>query len=159
METSLVGDSPLNRQVWVALAMLVALSSGTLVTSAGEAVSTVSVTIVGFESDHGQVMVALWDDAERFPMDDGYVASVTGRIESGKAFIEFSAVSPGDYAISVFHDENGNGELDTRFMGIPKEPIGASNDAKGRFGPPKFEDARFPVGVRPVELTIHLQNL
>jgi uncharacterized protein (DUF2141 family) len=34
------------------------------------------------------------------------------------------AVTPGDYAISVFHDENSNGKLDRNFMGMPKEGVG-----------------------------------
>ena len=28
-------------------------------------------------------------------------------------------------------------------LGIPKEPFGFSNDAKGKFGPPKWQDAVF----------------
>jgi hypothetical protein len=45
-----------------------------------------------------------------------------------------------------FRCENSNGKLDTNFVGIPREGVGASNDAKGHFGPPKFDaDAsRFP---------------
>jgi hypothetical protein len=39
--------------------------------------------------------------------------------------------------------KNSNGKLDRNFMGSPKEGVGASNDAKGSFGPPKFADARF----------------
>ena len=52
-------------------------------------------------------------------------------------------VAPGDYAVSVFHDENSNGKLDRNFMGMPKEGVGKSNDAAGHFGPPKYDDARF----------------
>jgi uncharacterized protein (DUF2141 family) len=29
---------------------------------------------------------------------------------------------------------------------MPKEPVGATRDAKGSFGPPKFKDASFTVG-------------
>jgi uncharacterized protein (DUF2141 family) len=104
-------------------------------------------------------MVALWDDAERFPKGENYVAAVSGVIQGRTAQLEFADVAPGEYALSVFHDENGNGQLDTRFMGIPKEPFGASNDARGRFGPPKFDDARFVVDQGVVELTINLQPI
>jgi uncharacterized protein (DUF2141 family) len=50
---------------------------------------------------------------------------------------------PGTYAVAVVHDEDGDGRLDARFLGIPKEGIGASNDAQGRFGPARFDAARF----------------
>jgi hypothetical protein len=47
------------------------------------------------------------------------------------------------YAISVFHGENSNGKLDTNFLGMPRGGMGASNGAKGHFGPPKFVAAAF----------------
>ena len=68
-------------------------------------------------------------------------------------------VAPGTYAIAVFHDENSNGKLDSNFMRIPREGVGASNAAKGHFGPPKFDAAAFHfVGGRP-ELKITITYL
>jgi uncharacterized protein (DUF2141 family) len=49
----------------------------------------------------------------------------------------------GTYAISAFHDENNDKKVNSNFIGIPKEGIGVSNNAKGSFGPPKFDDAKF----------------
>ncbi|MDR2086592.1 MAG: DUF2141 domain-containing protein, partial [Dysgonamonadaceae bacterium] len=46
----------------------------------------------------------------------------------------------GDYAVSIFHDENDNYKLDTGMFGIPVEKTGFSNNAKGVMGPPKFKD-------------------
>ena len=126
---------------------------------ADEVSARIVVTIIGFESDAGQVMVALWDDADRFPTGENHVAALRAVIKDGSAQLEFIDVAPGEYALSVFHDENDNGELDTGFMGIPKEPIGASNDARGRFGPPKFDDARFQVDGGVVELTVNLTEM
>jgi uncharacterized protein (DUF2141 family) len=137
-----------------AAAVLIALAAGAIADGPGRVV----VTVVGFESDTGQAMVALFDDAEDYPMR-GQIADRSARVVDGQASVTFTDLAPGDYAISVFHDVNDNGELDTGFMGIPKEPIGASNDAKGRFGPPKFADARIEVTETPMEVTIHLQNL
>ena len=48
---------------------------------------------------------------------------------------------PGQYAVNAFHDENGNGELDTNLFGIPTEGYGFANDPRTTFGPPDFEDA------------------
>jgi len=57
----------------------------------------------------------------------------------------------------VFHDENSNGKLDTNFIGMPKEGVRASNDAKGHMGPPKFEAAAFKYsgGELVLKVTIH----
>ena len=54
---------------------------------------------------------------------------------------------PGTYALGVLHDEDGNREMKTGFLGRPKEGYGASRDARGKMGPPKFEDAR--LALRP----------
>ena len=140
---------------WLTALLLVCLGVSSF---ADETPGQIVVTIVGFESDVGQVRVALWDSAEGFPTGENYVAAMIGDIEGGTARLEFADVAPGDYALSVYHDENDNGELDSGFMGKPKEPIGASNDARGRFGPPKYKDARFEVGQAIVELTINLQQ-
>ena len=65
-------------------------------------------------------------------------------------------VEPGEYAISVHHDDNDNGKMDTNFIGIPKEPTGLSNGAVPKFGPPKYKDAAFRVGNEDLEMPIKL---
>ena len=35
--------------------------------------------------------------------------------------------------------------MDRNLFGVPKEQFGFSNNAKGNFGPPSFEDASFTV--------------
>lgn len=66
-------------------------------------------------------------------------------------------VPAGEYAVAVFADMNGNGKLDSNFIGIPNEPVGVSRDAQGRFGPPKFADAAFKVGDGVTALSIELK--
>jgi uncharacterized protein (DUF2141 family) len=63
----------------------------------------------------------------------------------------------GEYAVAAFADVNGNGKLDSNFLGVPKEPAGMSRDAKGEFGPPKFADAVFKVGEGVTSQTIHIK--
>ncbi len=43
----------------------------------------------------------------------------------------------------MLHDENGNGKMDTNWLGMPAEGYGATRDPRGSFGPPKFKDAAF----------------
>ena len=59
------------------------------------------------------------------------------------AVIELDRLPGGEYAVAAYQDVNGNGKLDRNFIGIPKEPNGVSNGAKGKFGPPKWRDAKF----------------
>jgi uncharacterized protein (DUF2141 family) len=118
----------------------------------------IHVEIVGLRNDKGQAVCALFATADSFPKKaDKAAARVTAVISSRHAACDFPGVAAGTYAVSVFHDENSNGKLDTNFMGIPREGVGASNDAKGHFGPPKFDAAafRFPGGRLELKITIN----
>ncbi|HKR26614.1 MAG TPA: DUF2141 domain-containing protein [Terriglobales bacterium] len=104
--------------------------------------NVIHVGIDGFRTDKGQVICSLYSSAEGFPKNAGEaIAHSKSPIANRHADCEFSGIQPGTYAISVFHDENSNGRLDTNFLGIPREGVGASNNARGHFGPPKFHDA------------------
>lgn len=122
--------------------------------------NSIKVLVVGLHSNDGEVDCALFASADGFPGDSAKAArTAKSKIENGQAVCIFGGVAPGRYAIAVFHDENGNGKLDRNFMGIPKEGVGASNDAVGSFGPPKFDAARFYYpGDRSV-LAIHVKYL
>jgi len=106
----------------------------------------IEVDVTGLKHDKGKLNIRLHDNATSFPGKPAKsVKGVSVKIENRQAHARFEDVTYGEYAIAVYHDENNNGELDTNFIGIPSEAVGASNNAKGRFGPPKFKDARFVV--------------
>ena len=120
----------------------------------------IRVEIEGLRNDKGQVVCALFSSAEGFPRnEDKAVAHLKRDIAHGQAFCEFPDIAAGTYAVSVFHDENSNGKLDTNFMGIPREGVGASNNAAGHFGPPKFSAAAFQFSGGEVDLKIHINYL
>ena len=54
-----------------------------------------------------------------------------------------SDLPAGQYAVSCYHDLNGNGVLDKNWFGIPSEPYGFSNDARPSFRAPTWEESRF----------------
>lgn len=122
--------------------------------------NSIKVVVAGLHSNDGEVYCSLFSSADGFPGDSAKAAKTTkSKIENDHAACAFPGVAPGDYAVSVFQDENGNGKLDTNFIGMPKEGVGASNDAAGKFGPPKFNDARFTYKGGPSVLTIHIRYL
>ena len=63
----------------------------------------------------------------------------------GTVVLDLGQHPAGTYAISVYYDINDNGKLDTGLFRIPKEKIGFSNNARGRFGPAKWKDTQFDV--------------
>jgi uncharacterized protein (DUF2141 family) len=144
---------------WLTSLIVAASSIGAWAQDAG-ASNSIKVVVAGLHSDDGEVYCSLFGSADGFPGDSAKAAKTTkSKIENGNAACTFSSVAPGDYAASVFQDENGNGKLDRNFIGMPKEGVGASNDAAGKFGPPKFDDARFSYKGGPSALTIHVRYL
>jgi len=120
----------------------------------------VHVEVVGLHNNKGHVFCALYSSADGFPKDSQRaVQRDTSSISDRTAFCEFSGIEPGRYAVSVFHDENSNGKLDTNLLGIPREGVGASNDARGHLGPPKFDAAAFQFAGGRLNLKITINYL
>jgi len=132
-----------------------AAASGEEDTSTG----TIAVQVLGVQGTEGKVCVAIYDDADSYPDDDGHYKVGCSKIRDGKAFVVFKDVPPGDYAAFAFHDADGNGKIKKNFIGMPKEGVGASRGAKGFMGPPKFQDARFKVGLDKKFIQIKLKYL
>ena len=121
----------------------------------------VLVEIAGLVDAQGKVYIAVYDNEDDWLSDDVFMAHEVD-IESsrdGEMVSTELLLPPGQYAFSVFYDENGNGKMDTNFIGIPKEPIAMSNNAKGKFGPPKYEDALFELDLEPVNQRINIVAL
>ncbi len=99
---------------------------------------------IKFESKKktGRMFIAVYDKKEDFLGSHMTAKKITDCNSSGSTLVEIE-LQHGIYGISVFQDLNENGELDKNWFGIPTEPYGFSNNAKGSFGPPDFEDCSF----------------
>ena len=106
----------------------------------------VTVKMTGFKNQTGSAIVYLWKNPDGFPKDTDK-ASITKKaaIEGTAVTVVFNGVEAGTYAVSVTHDENGNGKMDTGFMGKPKEGYGASNNPKNKLSAPSFDQCKFTV--------------
>ena len=118
---------------------------------------TIRIELHNLEHSNGLILLAMIDNADAYPTK-GDQAILTKRypINSRPLVIELKDIAHGTYAISIVHDENGNGKLDANWIGIPNEGLGASNDAKGVMGPPSFEDAAFTLNFAIKKLDIHV---
>jgi len=92
------------------------------------------------------MVVAVYDKAENFLSEESLMKLYMPVLQPGQMRIPVSTLPSGTYALAIYHDEDDDGKLDKNWLGIPREPIGFSNDARGRMGPPKFEDAAFFLG-------------
>jgi uncharacterized protein (DUF2141 family) len=98
---------------------------------------SLTVHIKGVRSASGEVQLDLYDVARK------HVARKRVPARIGDARVEFGGIAPGAYGVYVYHDENGNGKLDTGgLLRLPVEGYAFSNDAPVRFGPPAIKDLR-----------------
>jgi uncharacterized protein (DUF2141 family) len=128
------------------------------ITSTAYTSSTATLTVNTIEDStrKGVVRIALWHGEEGFPKGKPFRVAAAD-MTNGKATAAFNDLEPGDYAVSAFYDKNNDGKLDTNMVGKPTEPYGFSNDARGTFGPPKYQEARFTVTSAGQTVTVHLK--
>ena len=105
--------------------------------------NSIEVSLMEFDNNDGTVEVGLYNQEGEF-LERTYKA-LSSEIKEKKAIVTFNNIPDGIYAISCYHDKNGDGKLNMFMNIMPSEPYGTSNNARGFFGPPKWEDARFEV--------------
>ena len=134
-------------------AALAALLCGLAATAVPAHAATVEVHVTGTAGGKGNVSVAVCD-RERFLKQCAYSASVPAR--DGETLVTIKEVPAGTWAVLAYQDDNANGQLDRNLIGIPSENYGFSRDARGRFGPPSFDDAAIAVKDETVSATVRL---
>ncbi|MEM6841505.1 MAG: DUF2141 domain-containing protein [Bacteroidota bacterium] len=118
--------------------IIICLCGGSLTTYAQ---GIIDVSFIKLASDNGQVIINLFNQAEGFPSEiEQAYRSVKVSVKHGQAHHIFQDTPWGEYAVAVMHDENGNGEVEKNFLGIPKEKVGVSNVSSGI---PTFKRAVF----------------
>jgi uncharacterized protein (DUF2141 family) len=119
--------------------------------------AVLAIRVTGLRSNAGQVGCTIYNSPNGFPANSA--AALQRRwcpIDKGGALCAFDPIPAGVYAVACFHDENGNGKMDTGFLGIPREGNVVSNNAKGFMGPPSFKDAAFPFAGEPREMPLKI---
>ncbi len=115
------------------------------------------VSVTGLRSAAGDVHIALYDRAEAFPRSRGMLKDVQVTIRGNTAGTVFTGLAPGEYALAVYHDENGNDEFDQGFLGIPLEDYAFSAGARAFFGPPSFAEAKVTVPPNGLDIVIPIR--
>lgn len=124
--------------------------------------------IINIESnyDDGYAMLGIYNKKDNFGKAKvnekpdaslvlmGAVVKITNKKATAIIDVPF-----GEYAIAGFQDLDGNGVLTGNFLGIPREPVGFSGDAKIKFGPPKWNDAVFKFKAIDQKVLIYLDKI
>lgn len=119
----------------------------------------VVVHVSGLRSHKGQVLACLSDKPASFPDCSKDASARRMAMPAAQAAsIAFGPVPAGTYAISLLHDENGNGRADMAVF-IPKEGFGFSRNPAIAFGPPRFARAAFVVTDTPVQQNVQMRYI
>ena len=118
------------------------------------------IKITNIENGSGTIYIAVLDSTEDWLKSDSEskpFRDATQAVSSTEdLLVSIEGLPPGKYAVSLFHDLDGDAEMDTNFVGYPKEPFGFSAPM-GKFGPPKFGEAaiEFSGENTSVEITLN----
>lgn len=102
----------------------------------------------------GNIIIGVFNSEIGF-LKEGIAKNYTIKVDKKTETIVISDLPKGDYAISIYHDENSDNECNRNFLGIPKEAYGFSNNIKPKFSAPSYADCKFSL-VKDHSLTIKL---
>lgn len=117
--------------------------------------STITLMIDGVNEPVGEIRIAIFDSKNGY-LENPSLAEIVP-VSQTKIEWQIGNLAYGQYAVAVYHDKNKNGKLDTNMLGIPLEEYGFSNNARGRFGPASWSQAKFTVNERTAVQHILLQ--
>jgi uncharacterized protein (DUF2141 family) len=119
--------------------------------------NSIEIKVTGIREAGGNILIGLFNNEKDFMKKA--VQSKTVKVSGTTVIYVFDNLAAGDYAISIIHDENGNGELDKNYMGIPREGFAFGNNSMGTLGPPSFEKAKVTVGTKKVVQDVSMKYM
>jgi len=129
-----------------------------LVGSAQPATGDLEVSVERLRNQRGVLHLCLTRSEAHFPNCGDDPQALKRTVPAGAGQVRFSGIAPGVYALSIIHDENRNGRLDT-LVGIPREGFGFSRNPVIRFGAPRFNQVRMELGPAFTRQVVRMQYL
>jgi uncharacterized protein (DUF2141 family) len=145
--------------VTLAIVMWCSASVGaTFLQPCGATPYSILLHVEDVKNDKGSVTIALYDDEpERFLKKGEKLGHLRVPATTGITSACIAAPHAGDYAIAVYHDEDGNGKVTKSWIGIPQEGFGFSNNPSVFLAPPKHSEAVVFVQEGQTVLNIKIQ--
>ena len=124
--------------------------------TADEPTARLDIEINDIDELRGQIVIAVFDSAGAFDARTDPVAQARLPAATGAVYWAAELEIAGDYAVIVYQDLNENGAIDMGRFGRPREPYGFSNNVRGTFGPPGFDEARFEMAPEGLSIVIEV---
>lgn len=106
----------------------------------------------------GIIWVGIYNSEDNFLIKEKAIIEGFKVNKTGKKTITFDPLKYGKYAVALFHDINGNGELDKNWIGIPTEPYAFSKKTRNKWRVPRFNEIQFDFSQPSVHISTHLNR-
>ncbi|MCL8007389.1 DUF2141 domain-containing protein [Gelidibacter japonicus] len=102
-----------------------------------------TIHVQNIKSLKGEIIIGVFNTDKDFLKDGVAIKNYTITVDKATETIVIKDLPKGEYAVSLYHDENSDKECNRNFLGIPKEGYGFSNNVKPKFSAPSYEDCKF----------------
>jgi uncharacterized protein (DUF2141 family) len=156
-------NSTFDRCTRVALRAALAFAGLAFCAPATAAATDLTIRLCGMQNRDGALRITVFERAAaaEFTIADSkaWAADLTEKLEGHdwKPMSVTIPLPPGDYAVRVIHDENGNGILDRDgWLTTPTESYGYSRNARARVSAVEFDEAFVKLGDEPLTIEIRV---
>lgn len=109
-----------------------------------------TIHVQNIKSLKGEIIIGVFNTDKDFLKDGVAIKNYTITVDKATETIVIKDLPKGEYAVSLYHDENSDKECNRNFLGIPKEGYGFSNNVKPKFSAPSYEDCKFTLAENKV---------
>ncbi|QBY04505.1 DUF2141 domain-containing protein [Thalassotalea sp. HSM 43] len=126
--------------------------------------ATLDIEVHGVQSEKGSLVINVYDNKKTWMEEDQqdifkqHIVPLKGALKDGVLATEID-IPEGEYALHIYQDWDDNKEMDSNWIGIPKEPVATSNNAKGSMGPPSYKDAKFKVDATGAKQVVNIVEI
>ncbi len=122
-----------------------------------EATASLALTFTGIQTQEGAILGQVYDNEAAYNGGGKPVRMIMIDTDAAEVLTMLEGLKPGQYAIRVFHDVDGDMKMGTNPFGMPIEPFAFSNNAIGNMGPAKWDAAVFEVTAGANAHSINIQ--
>lgn len=129
-----------HKSIYLSIILLILLNA------TGLNAQNVQITVKGIKSDKGQIVVGVFPDDLSFRKEKVLLTTIVSKTEISDGTMTLNiSLEPGLYGLSVLDDENCDGKMEYKILGIPKEGFGFSDYYHTGLKKPKFDSFKFTV--------------
>lgn len=102
-----------------------------------------TIKVENIEIVDGYIRIGIFNASDTFLKKSSTFKKYKIAVKDRTERIIIDDLPKGEYAFILYHDKNSDGKMNRKFIGIPKEPYGFSNNIRPKLSKPTFEECKF----------------